>query len=401
MATPILKPTYFLRYSLLFITLLGAMYTTYINVPHGVMWFINALICISFIKPISLMDNKKENLWILYLFFVWCFIGFIRGALLDNDYWRWKMLIGNLFLIMLPFMCCLFTSPSILRMQMRPMLLFGLLFFPIHFVSIRYSHGVGQYLYFMLLYMLYIPLLPKRWRYITIIIFFIASFYDIGARSALIKNSIALLLALVLYLNLDKRWLFKVLHPIIMFFPIVLLCLGIAGIFNVFKFDQYIDFEENETTTELSADTRTGLYENVIASAVLNEYIIQGRTPARGYDSTNFTVMFADRGASEVSIHNIFTYYGLIGTVLYFLIFYIASWRAIFQSRNRYIPILGIFVSFRWIYAWIEDFSVFDIGYVFLWVMIAMCMSSRFRYMSDGEFRYWLNLTLPFGRVKL
>lgn len=151
----------------------------------------------------------------------------------------------------------------------------------------------------------------------------------------------------------------------------------------------------------MSADTRTGLYENVIASAVLNEYIIQGRTPARGYDSTNFTVMFADRGASEVSIHNIFTYYGLIGTVLYFLIFYIASWRAIFQSRNRYIPILGIFVSFRWIYAWIEDFSVFDIGYVFLWVMIAMCMSSRFRYMSDGEFRYWLNLTLPFGRVKL
>ena len=40
--------------------------------------------------------------------------------------------------------------------------------------------------------------------------------------------------------------------------------------------------------------------------------------------------------------------------------------------------------------AWIEDFSRFDLNYLFLWIFIGMCYSPVFRNMSNNDFRNWL-----------
>ena len=89
-------------------------------------------------------------------------------------------------------------------------------------------------------------------------------------------------------------------------------------------------------------------------------------------DQTGWTERM-ERQSCEVSILNIFNYFGLIGVTLYCFIFLQASFLAIYKSRNRIIPVIGLYISFRWLFAFIEDFSRFDLNYMFLWLMIGMC----------------------------
>ena len=58
---------------------------------------------------------------------------------------------------------------------------------------------------------------------------------------------------------------------------------------------------------------------------------------------------------------------------------------------NRWMKLLGVFVAFRWLWGWLEDTNFnLDIMNISLWMMIAMCYSSRFRAMTDGELHEWV-----------
>ena len=124
---------------------------------------------------------------------------------------------------------------------------------------------------------------------------------------------------------------------------------------------------------------------------------------ARGYESEWFgrgvdadlNLNRNERGSSEVSLLNVFNYFGLVGVFVYMLIFIIGSYKAIFKSNNSFMPLLGLFVAFRWDVAFIEDFTNFSLNYLFLWIMIGMCFSQKFRGMSENEFKLFLNKCMP------
>lgn len=145
---------------------------------------------------------------------------------------------------------------------------------------------------------------------------------------------------------------------------------------------------------DLSADTRTFIYIEVIKSALQHNYVIGGRTPARGNDSMAFGALNAEelktgkyeRHSNELCHTNIFTWLGLIGVVLYSLIYLRSSYLAVYKSNNIYIKFLGCFIAFRWAYGWIEDINRFDIANISLWMMIAMGLSVQFRNMNNKEF---------------
>jgi hypothetical protein len=71
-------------------------------------------------------------------------------------------------------------------------------------------------------------------------------------------------------------------------------------------------------------------------------------------------------------------------------IFIKASYLAINQSNNIFSKIIGLVISFRWAYGWIEDFSQFDLSNLFLWIMIGMSFSKLFRRMTEEEIRTWI-----------
>lgn len=187
--------------------------------------------------------------------------------------------------------------------------------------------------------------------------------------------------------------------------PVVFFILGITNTFNIFNIEQELGLEnkfimKSKKGNEYSAltDTRTFLYVEEIQSAIRNNYTLLGRSIARGYDSMAFGdgidkakgIKRGERESCETSILNIFNYFGIIGVVIYFLTFAYASLTAIYTSKNIFIPIIAIYIAFRWLFAWIEDFSRFDLNYLFLWILIGVCCSPIYRNMSNREFRIWV-----------
>ena len=108
------------------------------------------------------------------------------------------------------------------------------------------------------------------------------------------------------------------------------------------------------------------------------------------YSAENLKTGKYERHSNEVCHPNIFTWLGLVGVILYSLIYLKSSYLAVYKSNNIYIKILGVFIAFRWAYGWVEDFNRFDIMNISLWMMIAMGFSEQFRDMTDRDFKIWI-----------
>ena len=135
------------------------------------------------------------------------------------------------------------------------------------------------------------------------------------------------------------------------------------------------------------------------SSSLKDGCILLGRTPAQGYE-TSFQMSQDERQSyrdqkrrawCEPVLLNIFAWTGVVGLFLYTGFYWQASYLAIYRSNNRWMKLLGVFVAFRWLWGWLEDTNFnLDIMNISLWMMIAMCYSSRFRAMTDGELHEWV-----------
>jgi len=348
----------------------------------------------------------EKKLFYVNIYIIWNIICIFRGTFVAENYWEWKFLIGTSYLLLLPLIVYLPSSLQTVQIIVRTWFMYGLVLFII-FTPFLWGDAVGKFLMPISFLLLFFPLLNTKWKIFVFIFTFYAIFFDVTARSNVIKFVVPLFLGCLFYF---KNYLsFKILNItrlFLLFAPLTLLLLGLTDIFNVFKLDEYFGEQTVKTKSisgekgeeNLIADTRTFLYIEVIESAIKNNYIIFGRTPARGNDSNSFgdynkeklKTGKQERFSNEVSILNIFTWLGIIGIVLYFIIFLKASYFAINESNNFFIKIVGLNISFRWAYGFVEDFSNFDLSNIFLWLMIGMCFSKKFRQMSNNQMKNWV-----------
>lgn len=362
-------------------------------------------------------ENNMKLIWPVLFFLIWNGISMIRGGFAAEYYWDWKQLIANGMVLFIPLSIYIFTNPVFVQNLIRFWLKYALFAFFVLIPFIVYSDVYGRYLAPVLLLLLILPILPRRWQIITLIFTFLVLTAGFDARSNVLRFMAAMALGMVFYFRwFIKEWAMKTLHTVFMILPAILLVLAMTNTFNIFKMDEYIKGDYTvestlygESTTEkLTSDTRTFLYIEVIESAIKNHYVLLGRTPARGYNSLYFGDTTAydlgtdrmERYSSEVAIHNIFTWTGVIGVILYFLVFFRASFLAVYRSNNHFIKVIGLFVAFRWMYAFVEDFTTFDINYLVIWVLIGMCYSAGFRTMTNDQFKKWVKEMLPYYNVK-
>lgn len=383
----------------------------WLDVPVGntfIWWIIQFLVLIIFLKARKKVydSGNNKNITIVKIYILWNAICIARAIFIAENYWEWKNLVAAGTTLLLPLSIYATTNKMVVQSISAYWVRFALPAFFIFAPFFSYGDAIGMYLVPISFLLLFFPALNKKWKIFVVVLTLIVLLGDFNARSNFIKFSIALLLGLSYYF---KRYLDKLLRfarLIFFILPILFFILAISGTFNIFKINQYIGGSLRTTIVEkgeikeadLTSDTRTFLYEEVLLSAVKHQYILFGRSPARGNDSEAFGYQLAEelktgkweRFGNEVSILNVFTWTGLIGVVLYFFIFYSATSLAIKRSKNRFIKIVGLYVSFRWTYAWVEDFSRFDLYYIFLWIMIGMCYSKSFREMSDSEVICWV-----------
>lgn len=269
------------------------------------------------------------------------------------------------------------------------------------------SNAYGRFLVPFTFLTLFITQLNKKYIILTIIAYLITIFLGYDSRSDMLKFSVCMILGVSILLShiWKKRKLIWSITITLFVSPIIFFILGTTGVFNIFNIEEELGLEgkyeiKNSGGDEYSAlsDTRTFLYIEELQSAIVNNYIIFGRSIARGYNSVSFGdwsdenmgIKRGERQSCETSILNVFNYFGIIGVIIYFVIFFRASFLAILRSRNIFIPVIGIYIAFRWLFAWIEDFSRFDLNYLFLWIFIGICYSPIFRNMSNQEFKKWL-----------
>lgn len=358
-------------------------------------------------KKIYTSSLIRNNLFHVHIYIIWSIICIVRGVFEADNYWEWKNLISTSFFLLLPLIVYIPNHTETVQIIFKNWVKYGLIIF-IFFTPFLYADGVGQFLLPISFLLLFFPFLNFKWKIIIFILSLYVIFFDFTARSNLIKFIVPFLMGSLFYFKtfLSNKIL-NILRLIFLLFPFLLLFLALFNIFNIFNINTYFKDQTIKTKSitgekgeeSILADTRTFLYIEVFESAIKNDYFLFGRTPARGNDSNAFGEYNAEklktrkyeRFSNEVSILNIFTWLGVVGVLFYFIIFFKASYLAIFQSNNYLIKIVGLNISFRWAYGFIEDFSVLSVGNIFLWLMIGMCFSKSFRQLSNKQMIFWVS----------
>ena len=414
-----MKPTtkHFVNYSLPYIIILVAI-TSVIAFPNPIFPYISKLdntaiswmfstsvLIILFFSMIYFYDDiNQKNTRVITYFFIWTVICIVRGFFVAENYWDIKALITNIFGLLLIMVAYSATNKVIVQTILLYYVKYALPFSLVLIIFVS-PDAYGFYLVPVSFLLLFIPALSRR--SVALLLFFTAVVFiaDLGARSNVIKFAMPVLVLFIYYFrDYISNYFLEIARLVLITTPIMLFILGVTGVFNVFHTTDYLG-EQNITKTaydgtqyeeNLAGDTRTFIYEEVITSALKNDYWIFGRTPARGNDSASFgTDSFAltkryERIANEVGIANVFTWIGVVGVALYFLVFFRASFLAVNRSNNIYAKMLGIYVAFRWLFSWIEDVNNFTLNYFMLWIMIGMCFSASFRLMTDYEVTIWI-----------
>ncbi|MDD2799755.1 MAG: hypothetical protein PHV20_14290 [Bacteroidales bacterium] len=381
-------------------------------------WIIESLLIVFFLLARKRYFDKSMNwtIWPIQLYLGWCLISIIRGVYVADNYWEWKTLFSTSLVLLLPLSIFISMNTYFVQSVLRTWLKIAL---PLFFVIVIFLRGdaLGHYLVPISVLALFLPILPTKWKVIALFFLAVVILGSLDSRSNVIKFSVALALGLLFYIRrFISKFSFETLRLSLLLLPIIMFSIGTIGMFNVFQIDKYVKgsyttnvvMDGKTYKNDLTADSRTSVYMEVISSAIRNDYYIFGRTPARGYDSKDFGYLVAkltnsdklERAYSEVSILNIFTWTGIVGVVLYFFVFFRATYLAINRSDNFFMRVVGLFIAFRWTYAWVEDFSSFDLSYLFLWVLIGMCFSTQFRQMTNDEMKAWVIGLLPKLRIK-
>ncbi len=337
------------------------------------------------------------------LYLIWNLISAIRGIFIAETYWDWKQLVGVSLALFVPLVAYLGSNKLALQSIFSFFIKYALPLFFI-FAFLISTDAYGFYLVPVAFLILFFPTLTLRWKLILMAFVIFVVMIDFGARSNVIKFVVPTLLGMIYYFkSFTSRVFFDWTSKILFILPIILFCLALTNTFNIFKLDEYIsgtyvvDKVSSDTDSiedDLKSDTRTFLYIEVLQSAQKYNSWLIGRSLARGNESETFGSSDesgrGERGSNEVAILNIFTWTGIIGVALYLLVFYKASYFAINHSNNIFSKILGIFIAFRWVYAWVEDVNYFTLSTLFLWLMIGLCFSNSFRAMNDAEVKNWV-----------
>lgn len=369
-------------------------------------WSVSFIILgIFFLSSNYFFDSKnKENMYVVLIYLVWMVICIVRGMFAAEMYWDWKGLVSNTLGILLPVFAYTATNKAIVQSLLSSYIKYGLpLFVILAFAMI--TDAYGRFLMPISFLLFFLPALSRKQRYLVLFFTVVVFVSNIHARSNILKFGIPLIVLIIYYLQ--EKISIKTLETIrltLFIAPFVFLILAVTNTFNVFNMSEYLgefeivgtDYDGTERELNLSLDTRTFIYIEVLESAINNEYWIFGRTPARGNDSDSFgPIAYEQTGrderlGNEVGVLNVFTWTGIIGVVFYMLIFYRASFLAISRSENIYAKMLGIYVAFRWMYSWVEDINNFSLNYFTLWLMVGLCFSYSFRMMSDNEVTVWI-----------
>ena len=323
-------------------------------------------------------------------------INFIRGLFLAKYYWDYKFLFFSALtfsLISLVFFIGSNVQKAfiVFKFVLKYLFPFGFLLIPLTFVTNEELYS--RIMIPISLFILFIPFVKFKHKVLIVVVTVTSILMVISFRSNIIKIAFSVLLLFVYYFNINYR-LIRILNLSLFIIPLILLSTAIFGTFNIFtdiSDSKKFDLQTNANGETLGTDSRTFLYVEVLQSINKSGNYIFGSGMATGYESIAIDVSNGTnnnkRYASEVGILNILMQSGLIGVVIYFLVLFKVSFTAISQSSNMLSKILGLYIAFRWLLSFIEEFTQYDLNFYFFWLAIGLVSSNEFRSMNDKQIK--------------
>ncbi len=346
----------------------------------------------------QLPKEKFAGRKIMVFYFIYAAITYVRGFSEIEYLADWISLASSMMFtsFLLPYMMYIGT-PDYCSKIFRSFILVGI---PLCIVGAIWLSNDGQQnfshnLVIMNVLILLFPEMKWKWRIIIIATAILVPLYDLDRRSILIGYAVPTLLLLSWPL-IRIRPVRKLAVCTIIATPIVLLLLGLSGAFNIFKYIEQsgeVDISGSERGTMV--DSRTCIYEDVFNDLKENNiWISKGAnhktytflSEKSAYDSDNILWRYGRKG-TESGMLNHFQYGGIWGALAYALLFIGASWKACFYSRSRFMRLLGVYISFKFAYSFIED-AVLPNGLTFwLFICLGICYNTQFRSFTDIEIK--------------
>jgi len=279
-------------------------------------------------------------------------------------------------------------------------LCFVTFFFPPSDGSMSFQHNIS----FVYMLLLFIPYLKTKWKIILITLAITGLLYDLTRRSYMINLAVVLVVILGYYLIPGKAAFQKSLKFIFLIFvvsPVILLLLGLSGIFNVFRIGDMIGeltVNDNSRSRNILVDSRTAIYEDVFTELIEKDALIWGlggngktKTSLSDSGNQNFEAFYREgRRGTESGMLNYFQYGGIIAAFSYWLLLTTAAYNAIFKSKNNIMRMLGLFIAFKVLYSFVEDRMNVNIASFYLIFMISLCYNKIFLELKDNEFTFLL-----------
>ncbi len=341
----------------------------------------------------------------------WNIITIIRGVGTADNYWDWKHLVlDTSFSLLIPYVLIAGVltaySRDLFRLIITKFFLFGFLIIPL---TLKFD--VNHELYGRTIalaacfFILLSPYMKLKWRLLTFVVAATSVVLAFDFRTNLLRIGVATLLFGYYYLrNYLPRMLPKVACSLLFLAPLVFLFLGITDRFDIFNptddIEKYDYAYDNGSEKNVVADTRTFLYQEVFASMQSKNSFVFGE----GGNGTYKTEFFEEntdynkgRYGAEAGFLNTLLYSGIIGVLLYGAMLFAAAYYAISDSNNFLCKMLAIFLAFRWLLSFVEDIPKYDGNYYFIWIAVGLCLSKKFRAMTDADIRQYFNFALATG----
>lgn len=349
-------------------------------------------------QTIKNFDNDLPGKrWILLLL-LYNIVVIIRGILDCNDLWDYRMVIFvKTPYLLLPAFCFWGCNKELLS-KLFHFLLFAYAL-PVLCLAPRWSWQVlgVPYLY---LYT-FMPFMRVRWILILIVFAIISMLGDLGARSYNIRVIMVLLLSFCYFFDAKfpnaTQKAMKIFWFVFWIFPIVSVLLATTNTFNVLEMDRYVsDVIYTNTLGEegnLSIDTRSHLFLQVSERIKEEDALWFGLGGLGRYNIGGDFGYFDDgrgRDSCESGVLNNFMYGGLICVFGFSLLYWIASWLAVFRSNNILCRTVGLFLIFRWDISFLDDPVPWWIGNIMTFLIIGFCCSPVIRGESMIELKKWL-----------
>jgi O-Antigen ligase len=348
------------------------------------------------------------NIFFKWLIF-WNIIVIIRGGFSAETYWDWKYLFLNTgFTLLVPYAVvtgALFNyTRDLYILIITRLFVFGYIAIPLTLnVDLAREFFPRALMVTVSFFILAIPYVKTSWRIVISCVGVVSVLIALDYRTNVIRICFAFLLVSVYYLRkFIPLVLLKAGCVLLCMVPFIFLLLGITKKYDVFKpsddIEKYEIQYDNGTEANLATDTRTFLYEEVFSSMKANGTILIGEGATGKYKTEYFEDEVGTnkgRFGAEVGFLNALLYSGCLGVLLYVLILFSAVYYGISRSNNFFCKMLAIFLAFRWIIFFIEDYIQFDMNCFFLWMAIGLCLSKGFRSLSDADVAKYFNFQIP------